>query len=84
MVRLLTISTCFIMMMLLNSAKTDTQNRVAFTSVTDIGSPKLKGSTIFDQSLQVYTLTGGGLNIWANTDQFHLLTVTRNIKSCVI
>jgi TolB protein len=75
MVRLLTFTTCFIMMLLINSTKSEAQNRGAFTSITDIGSPKLKGSTLFDKSHQVYTLTGSGLNIWANTDQFHFASV---------
>ena len=75
MVRILTFTTCFIMMMLMNSAKTVAQNHGAFTSSTDIGNTKLKGSTKYDESKQVYTLTGSGLNIWANTDEFHFASV---------
>jgi TolB protein len=74
MVRFLTITVCFTMM-LVNSVKTVAQDHGAFTSITDIGSPKLKGSTKFDKSGQVYTLTGSGLNVWANTDQFHFASV---------
>ena len=75
MVRLLTISTCFIMVMLFNSIETNAQSSGSFTSVSDIGNPKLKGLTKFDASHQVYTLTGSGLNLWANTDQFHFASV---------
>ena len=75
MVRLLTITTCFIMMMLMNSAETFSQPHGVFGNVTDIGKSGLKGSTKFDDSHQIYTLTGSGLNIWANTDQFHLASV---------
>ncbi len=75
MVRLLTITACFIMMTLMDSAETIAQNHGAFTSVTDIGNPKLKGSTKFDDSRQIYTLTGSGLNIWANADEFHFASV---------
>ena len=75
MVRLLTITTCFIMMMLMDSAETDAQNKGAFTNASDVGNSKLKGSTKFDNSRQEYTLTGSGLNMWANTDQFHFASV---------
>ncbi len=75
MVRLLTIATCFIIMMLMNSAESIAQNHGAFTNVSDIGNSKLKGSTRFDEFLQIYTLTGSGLNIWANADEFHFASV---------
>lgn len=75
MVRSLTITICFIMMMLFNSLETVAQNRGAFSSITDIGNTKLKGSTNFDESTQIYTLTGSGLNMWANADEFHFASV---------
>jgi len=75
MVRLFTIVTCFIMMMLMNSTEIIAQNQGAFTNITDIGNPKLKGSTKFDVAKQVYTLTGSGLNMWANADEFHFASV---------
>jgi len=75
MVRLLTISICFIMMMLMNSAESVAQNHGAFTNASDVGNPKLKGSTKFDNSQQIYTLTGSGLNMWANADEFHFASV---------
>lgn len=67
-------ATCLFMMML-SLYETVAQNRGAFTGVTDIGNTKLKGSTQFDDSRQVYTLTGSGLNIWANADEFHFASV---------
>jgi len=75
MVRLLTITTCFIMMVLMNITESIAQNHGAFTNVSDIGNTKIKGSTNFDESAQVYTLKGSGLNIWANTDEFHFASV---------
>jgi TolB protein len=37
----------------------------------DVGNPKLKGSAIYDKESQVYTLTGGGNNMWYTADQLH-------------
>lgn len=39
----------------------------------DIGNPKLKGSAIYNEKDQTYTLTGAGVNMWANADQFHFV-----------
>jgi len=75
MKRLLSFSICLIMMVLMNFTESLAQNWGAFTNVTDIGNPKLKGSTNFDKINQDYTLTGGGLNMWANSDQFHFASV---------
>jgi hypothetical protein len=36
----------------------------------DVGSPKMKGSTIYDKKTNSYTLSGGGYNIWFNRDEF--------------
>jgi TolB protein len=41
------------------------------TSHIDIGNPKLKGETIFNDADQSYKLKGGGYNIWNNRDEFH-------------
>jgi TolB protein len=38
---------------------------------SDVGNPKLKGSTAFDPTDQSYTLTGAGENVWAEKDGFH-------------
>lgn len=44
-----------------------------FETAADIGNPKVKGSTAYDEKTQTYTLKGGGANIWFNHDEFHFL-----------
>jgi hypothetical protein len=44
-----------------------------FESATDVGNPALKGSTTFDSGRGEYRITGGGANIWAESDEFHFL-----------
>lgn len=39
----------------------------------DIGNPKIKGSVIYNSNDQTYTITAGGVNMWATSDQFHFL-----------
>ena len=39
----------------------------------DIGNPKITGSAEYDGTNQVYTLKGGGYNIWFERDEFHFL-----------
>ncbi|MCW0482773.1 TolB family protein [Gaoshiqia sediminis] len=39
----------------------------------DIGSPKLAGSSAYDEVSQTYTLSGSGYNIWFERDEFHYL-----------
>ncbi len=75
MVRLLTFTAFFMVMMLMNSAASIAQNHGAFTGAADIGNPRLKGSTKFDEFRQVYTLSGSGLNMWAKADEFHFASV---------
>ncbi|MEI9945983.1 MAG: hypothetical protein WDN26_17400 [Chitinophagaceae bacterium] len=41
------------------------------TNHIDIGNPKLKGETSFNDADQSYKLKGGGYNIWFNRDEFH-------------
>src|SRR5690349_12117374 len=41
-----------------------------FQNHTDVGHPKIKGTTIYDRKTKTYTLTGGGYNIWFNRDEF--------------
>jgi len=43
-----------------------------FEGAVDIGNPKLKGSLEYDSSSKVYTLTGGGTNMWLNSDEFFM------------
>lgn len=44
-----------------------------FQFCSDIGNPLLKGSVIYDQYKQEYTLKGGGYNIWFERDEFNYL-----------
>jgi TolB protein len=39
----------------------------------DVGNPKLKGSAIYHAEDQSYEVSGAGINMWANADQFHFL-----------
>ena len=41
-----------------------------FQNHGDVGNPKIKGSTIYDNKTKTYTLNGGGYNIWFNRDEF--------------
>ena len=49
-----------------------------FGPAVDVGHPKVKGSSAYDEDTQTYTLKGGGYNIWFNHDEFHFLP--RKIK----
>jgi Tol biopolymer transport system component len=42
-----------------------------FEDHTDIGNPKVHGDASYDAASQVYTIKGGGSNIWFNRDEFH-------------
>jgi Tol biopolymer transport system component len=42
-----------------------------FENHQDIGNPKRKGNTIYDQDRQQYKLSGSGYNIWFGRDEFH-------------
>jgi TolB protein len=39
----------------------------------DVGDPALKGSALYDKDKQTYTLSGAGINMWTNKDQFHFI-----------
>ena len=48
------------------------QERVGiFENHADVGTPKLAGSTSFNESDQSYLLKGSGYNIWFERDEFH-------------
>jgi hypothetical protein len=44
-----------------------------FQGQTDIGASVRPGTAEFDAAKGAYTVTGGGLNMWANTDAFHFV-----------
>jgi TolB protein len=39
-------------------------------SSSDVGAPKLRGSSTYDATTQEYTLTGAGVNMWGTRDEF--------------
>jgi len=43
-----------------------------FESSGDIGNPKMKGSFEYNPDSKVYTLTGGGTNMWMKGDEFFI------------
>src|SRR5262249_39890582 len=42
-----------------------------FESHADVGETPQKGSVVIDVEKDDYRVTGGGANVWANTDAFH-------------
>lgn len=44
-----------------------------FALNSDIGMPKLMGSSTYDKTSKVYTLRGSGYNIWFDRDEFQFL-----------
>jgi Tol biopolymer transport system component len=42
-----------------------------FTESGDVGAVKVKGSHTYDTSTGVYSISGGGENLWAQADEFH-------------
>jgi Tol biopolymer transport system component len=50
------------------------QNPVGiFDDYADIGNPKIKGSSNYDEASQTYNISGAGYNIWFNRDEFQYL-----------
>jgi hypothetical protein len=41
-----------------------------FEAHGDIGSPKIAGYATYNAASQVYTLSAGGVNVWAKRDEF--------------
>ncbi len=67
-------SLSLLLMMTLVTLTYAQENQIGiFTSADDVGNPAKKGSSVYDESEQVYTLEGGGYNIWFNRDEFHFL-----------
>ena len=60
---------------LIDSTDSFAWNNGAITFVNDIGNPKLKGSTLFDEKVQAYSLTGSGINMWGSRDEVHFASV---------
>lgn len=56
---------------LITSFSTQAQQMFKKYTGQDIGNPKLKGSLLFDEELQKFTLSGAGYNIWLERDEFY-------------
>lgn len=50
-----------------------TKNFGLFSENADIGSPLLKGNSVYNENDQTYLLSGGGHNIWLREDQLQFL-----------
>ena len=44
-----------------------------FDSHEDIGAPKIAGSAVYNPVSQEYSLSAGGVNMWAQRDEFHFV-----------
>jgi TolB protein len=62
------ISLLFISIAFISNAQ-DTPTGI-FQNHADVGKPKKAGSSTYDASTQVYTLSGAGYNIWFGRDEF--------------
>ena len=51
----------------------DIPNLGIFEGNSDIGNVKHKGSLVFNPTDNSYTVSGGGTNMWFNTDEFHFV-----------
>lgn len=49
-----------------------------FDRFTDVGSPKMAGSAIYNEGNQTYQLSGSGSNIWFGVDSFSFLSKQMN------
>ena len=59
-----------LLMMLLLTACSGKQ---IFENAYDVGSCKLKGHFVYDKNRDVYTLTGAGVNMWEQSDEFFMV-----------
>ena len=58
---------------LLSNSFMPTKRIGVFQESTDVGKPKLAGSSQYNKRTKEYTLTGSGYNIWFARDEFHYL-----------
>jgi TolB protein len=55
------------------SLKSQDNNIGAFSGMTNVGGPRIEGTTSYDPVLQQYIMTGSGVNMWFTQDQFNYL-----------
>ena len=60
----------FCMVILMTACSSGTN---IFEGAGDVGNCKLQGSYVYDKDKDVYTLTGAGANMWAETDEFFMV-----------
>ena len=58
----------FVLFLLVSCSETQ-----IFKNADDVGNCKLKGSFVYDERKDMYTLTGAGNNMWAQTDEFFMV-----------
>jgi TolB protein len=63
----------FLGLLLINTAMAQNPSTGIFTNDSDIGNPKIHGSSSYNAADQAYTLRGAGYNIWFERDEFHYL-----------
>ncbi|MGC4038038.1 MAG: hypothetical protein QM764_18905 [Chitinophagaceae bacterium] len=63
----------FILLFAITNCFSQNSSLGVFQSNADVGKPKIKGSSEFDASTQVYTMKGAGYNIWFGRDEFQYL-----------
>lgn len=61
----------FYAFILFSYASLSAQGVGIFTAGSDVGNPKLKGSSVYNSEEQSYQLKGAGYNIWFARDEFH-------------
>jgi hypothetical protein len=66
------IKAVFILAFLIISVSAPAQKKDGnlFDGYGDVGNPKLIGNFHYDPSTKIYTISGGGINIWYASDQF--------------
>lgn len=62
-----------ILLLIMNVATAQNKQTGIFQTGTDIGNPKIAGSSSYNETDQSYILKGAGYNIWFERDEFHFL-----------
>ena len=55
------------------AATTSAQGLGAFTAHADVGDVRTPGTVAYDPAAETYTISGSGTNMWATSDEFHLV-----------
>jgi len=66
-------SFCLLLIAFANYMSAQSHKIGVFDTAVDVGNPKLKGSSVYNEATQEYSLKGAGYNIWFNRDEFHYL-----------